>query len=97
MKAGSLIVFSSSFNLLIEFEIVFQFVKVPPSHRLFTKKLLLDSANSLTDSAHCFFVPTNKIFPDLETVSCILTKELFNASSVILKSNICILFLTPKI
>ena len=45
-----------------------------------------------TDSAHCFFVPTNKIFPDLATVSCIFTKELFKASSVILKSKICILF-----
>ena len=69
MKAGSFIIFSNSFSLFIEFEIVFQLVKVPPSHLLFTKKLLDDSANSLTDSAHCFLVPTNKIFPDLETVS----------------------------
>ena len=41
----------------MEFDIVFQLVKVPPSHLLLTKKLLLLSASSLTDSAHCFFVP----------------------------------------
>ena len=69
MKAGSFIIFSNSVNLLIEFEIVFQLVKVHPSHLLFTKKLLDYSANSLTVSAHCFVVPTNKIFPDLATVS----------------------------
>ena len=34
-------------------------------------------------------------FPDFDTVSCIFVSAVFNNSKVILKSKICILFLTP--
>ena len=36
-------------------------------------------------------MPTNRIFPDFETVSCIFVRAVFNNSKVILKSKICIL------
>ena len=84
-------------GIIIELEIVFQLVRVPPNHLLLTKNCCVSKEISFITNEHCFFVPTINTLPDLDTVSCNLTKAELIKGKVIRKSIICILFLTPKI
>ena len=65
-----LLVFSSfrdssiTSNFLIDLEIVWLFVSVPPNHRFDTYGILHSTPASLISFFTEIFVPTNKIVPD---------------------------------
>jgi hypothetical protein len=53
----------------IDFLMVWKFVSVPPSQRLFTWYCLQRSASDLMASCACFFVPTKSTLPPRDATS----------------------------
>ena len=76
---------------------VFQFVRVPPSHLLSIYGRPIEEADSLIVFEADLLVPTNKILLPLEQISSALDAAAFKHSCVISRSIMLIFFLVSKI